>query len=451
MLPNINNKKELLDYLENYETSILDKKKRGVVFTPLKSVIFILSKLSTDVWNNPNLRWLDPCAGIGIFPIYIFFRLMNELICIEDIEERKKHIIEKMIYMIEINKEYCELIRFFFISKKYKINLFEGSYVDLTTLNNIDIFSSQIKYDIIIGNPPYQKENTKNPEKLSSKPLYHLFVTKSLELLKENGYLNFIHPVSWRRKSKEIRIIKELINYHIIYIYTTNNYEPFSLCAPYINIYLLQKKKYNTKNITKYETIYNKIKYEGLVHIKNNLDFLPFLLSKETLTVLEKIINSKGKKLNIKHEVKFNTAKKNIRTEKNNEYFIKNLHNNHINKGKIIRYSNKKHPSHDKLKIIMNFKGGYKNLNPVIDDGSMGITDNCMYICVDKDNKDIVLDFLNSDIIYFVLKITNYNFGTNHKNEFHILNLLTIPENNNYNKFYNFTNKEIKFIQSLNN
>ena len=98
-IPTINEKDKLIIYLENYETEILDKKQRGVVFTPMKTVEFVLSKLPKEVWNNPNLKWLDPCCGIGNFSVYVYFKLMDSLTMIP-LEQRQKHILENMIHMV---------------------------------------------------------------------------------------------------------------------------------------------------------------------------------------------------------------------------------------------------------------------------------------------------------------------------------------------------------------
>ena len=54
--PTINDKDKLFFYLENYETKILDKKQRGVVLTPMKTVEFVLSKLPKEVWKNPTTK-----------------------------------------------------------------------------------------------------------------------------------------------------------------------------------------------------------------------------------------------------------------------------------------------------------------------------------------------------------------------------------------------------------
>ena len=450
MIPTILEKENLSNYIENYETLILDKKQRGVVFTPMKTVEFVLSKLPEEVWLNPNFKWLDPCCGIGNFSVFVYFKLMDTLsLKINDTEERRKHILENMLHMVEMKDSYYEINKKIFLSDTYNLNLFKGTYVSLHTLDpEIPIYNPDVNFDIIIGNPPYQKENKVDPSKLSAKPLYHLFVERSIDLLNDSGYLNFIHPISWRRKSKEIKILSKMTQYYFIYLYTTNHFQPFKTCSPYINIYVLQKRPYNKKLLTTYETQFDKKEYKGDTNIPNNLSFMPVLLSKEVLSIIDKMINAEGSKLNIQLESKFSTSKKNIRVEQNEEYKFKNIHTNHKKKGILYRYSNRKHPCQDKLKIVMNFKGGFQNLRPIIEGGGIGITDNSMYMCVTDDNKDFILDFLNSDIIYFLLMITNYNFGSNHKNEFHILNLITIPNIYNFNVFYKFTKSDIFFISN---
>ena len=64
----------------------------------------MLDILPESVFSNPNLKWLDPANGIGNFPICCYFRLMNGLKnVISDTTKRSKHIIEKMLYMVEVN------------------------------------------------------------------------------------------------------------------------------------------------------------------------------------------------------------------------------------------------------------------------------------------------------------------------------------------------------------
>jgi hypothetical protein len=446
---------DIFNYIHNYETTLLQKKKRGVVFTNESTIHDMLKILPNDVWNNKDLKWLDPAVGIGNFMIIVYFKLMdglkNVIICEES---RRKHILENMIFMVEFNNDYIQSLKEIFLSDKYQLNIFHGSFVELHTLpENTPIFPEN-NFDIIIGNPPYQKENKINENKLSSKPLYHLFVERSVELLYENGYLLLIHPYSWRRKSKEIRMIHRLLENKILYMYTNNDFKDFNTSAPFINYYLLKKSPYDKNHKTIYHTSFNSGIFKGKLHLQKDLCFIPSFLTKETITIVTKMISKKGDKLNIKLESKLSTSKKpsNINKHKTDIFLYKNYHNFSTKHGDIYRYSSRKHPCHEKEKIIMNFKGGYKILNPFIDNGTLGVTDNSMFMIVTNDNKELILNFLKSKLLRFFLMTTTYNYGANQKNEFHIMNLITIPDK--YNEeidlyhFYQFTKKEIEFIET---
>ena len=449
---NILNKELLISYIDNYSTNISDKKKTGSVFTNSTLIDEMLNKLPAKVWKDETLKWLDTGCGIGNYHIIVYYKLM-ENIPIKDEEERRKHIIENMLYFIEYNTYYVNDLRNIFISDKYNLNIFNGSYFYLHTLEeNIPIYNEETfgtEFNIILGNPPYQKINMKNPDKLSAKPLYHLFVKNSIDKLKEDGYLLYIHPVSWRRKSKEIKIINDILSKKLLYIYTNNAFTGFGTSAPYINYYLLQNTLNDDKFLTKYETIFNNKKYEGKIHLNKKLEYIPVFLTKETISIINKVINTGGEKFDVQLESKLSTEKKNISINKDEEFKYLNLHTYSKKNGRIYRYSNKKHPCHDKLKIIMNFKGGHEYLKPFIDERTMGITDNSMRLYVTDENKDFLLSYFNSDILKFLLICTTYNYGRNGKNEFHIINTFTMPKIQDFYKFYGITYKEILFIRNL--
>lgn len=60
---------ELVNAYRKYvEVADVEKKTLGEVMTPITLVEEMLDTLPTDVWSNPNLKWLDPCAGVGTFP-----------------------------------------------------------------------------------------------------------------------------------------------------------------------------------------------------------------------------------------------------------------------------------------------------------------------------------------------------------------------------------------------
>jgi hypothetical protein len=64
-----------------------------------------------------------------------------------------------------------------------------------------------MKFDVIVGNPPYQKQVGPN----KSEPLWNKFVEKAFEHLKEGGYLSLVHPSGWRNISGKFENAKKLL------------------------------------------------------------------------------------------------------------------------------------------------------------------------------------------------------------------------------------------------
>ncbi len=99
----IDNPKELLKLInDRLKSKKVEKKENGEVFTPMILVNEMLDKLPNGVWKNKNLKWFDPATGMGNFPIAVYLRLMEGL---KDEKIRKKHILENMLYMCELNKK----------------------------------------------------------------------------------------------------------------------------------------------------------------------------------------------------------------------------------------------------------------------------------------------------------------------------------------------------------
>ena len=64
------------------QTFIVDeqnKKMYGEVSTDFHLVNRILDLLPSTLFENPNLKWLDPCAGRGYFSMVLYKRLFKSL------------------------------------------------------------------------------------------------------------------------------------------------------------------------------------------------------------------------------------------------------------------------------------------------------------------------------------------------------------------------------------
>ena len=104
---------ELISYCLKPKT--IEKKTFGEVFTPMDFINdkmlkdieeYWLKNKNENIWKNDKLTWYDPAAGMGNYPIAIYYKLMEGLKTkIPNEEQRKKHIIEKQLYMGELNKK----------------------------------------------------------------------------------------------------------------------------------------------------------------------------------------------------------------------------------------------------------------------------------------------------------------------------------------------------------
>lgn len=90
------------DYIENFDIlETITNVGNDEVFTPRKTCAMILDSLPDEVWHNPNYRWLNPATKNGIFEREIAIRLDEGLKdVIPDMEKRRKHILQNMIFAI---------------------------------------------------------------------------------------------------------------------------------------------------------------------------------------------------------------------------------------------------------------------------------------------------------------------------------------------------------------
>jgi len=242
----------------------------------MKLVNEMLDKLPIEVWTNEKLKWFDPASGMGNFPIAIYLRLMEGLKNkIKKEEERKRHILNNMLYISELNiKNVWIYKQIFDINNEYKLNINIG---DTLKLNIKDKFKID-KFDIIIGNPPYQDDSG---NKGKGHTLWTRFVEISLNnLLNENGYLVFIHPSLWRQINHDM--LKLLKQKQIIYLEIHNSNDGIKMfqCATRYDWYVLCNKPITDITIIKDE--------DGIINNINLIEwsFIPNMMFDEIKNIL---------------------------------------------------------------------------------------------------------------------------------------------------------------------
>ena len=221
----IDSPKELLELInECLKPKKIEKKKFGEVFTPMSFInndmlgdleVYYKDKYNKNIFEDETLKWGDTSTGMGNFPIAIYYKLMDGLKkTLPNEKDRKKHIIEKMLFMAEYNKKNCFIVKQIFnIKNEYKLNLYEGNSLQLDIQKEFGI----TKFDIIIGNPPYNEELT--TKKGSAPALYNKFVEYYIE---KCNLLYFVIPSRWFSGGKGLDSFRKhmLERKDIVYIKT---------------------------------------------------------------------------------------------------------------------------------------------------------------------------------------------------------------------------------------
>jgi hypothetical protein len=471
----IDQPKELLELINDcLKPKEIEKKKYGEVFTPMKLIDEMLDKLPNEVWKNKDLKWLDPATGMGNFNIAVYLRLMKEL-DIEDIKERKKHILENMLYMCELNKKNVLIYRQIFdINNEYKLNVYHGDTLQLDPLETFNIE----KFDIIIGNPPYNKGGIRSHtgKHLGDKneTIWTKFVEKGLKWLEPNGYLTFINPLSWLKKNHSLHNI--MLERHIIWMTLLDNSKSKELINADIplSIYLLQNKL----NINK-----NKTNITSILKRRNTITYSNIYLDKIYSiplgyhNIFNKLINFIEKN-NCHLEYNTKTVK-----SIGNKFKIPSTYNLSdmlgvdtytIKEGILVKKVIEKHPDQNKRKLIISNKSSFNGC--FIDEGILSLTGNHKFYILGN-RLELILKILNFKIMDLISHFTKYGqdfldndvftyipdirkLGLNDINEKQFYNLISLTkeeillfDNNkvNINHKYNLDiiNKEFNVILNI--
>lgn len=301
------------------------------VFTPPDIVNNMLDLLPSEIWENPNLKFLDPACKTGVFLREITKRLIDGLANkIPDLQERIDHIVHNMVFGIAIT-ELTGLIsrRSLYCSRnansKYSVSKFKSSYGNIIftpqkhtwengkckfcganqneyqrddgleshayqfihTLKPEEIFN--MKFDVIISNPPYQISDGGNGA--SAKPIYQYFVQQAKKL--NPRYIVMIIPARWYAGGKGLdEFRREML--HDKKIRNLADFKNSADCFNGVNIaggicYFLRDEKYSGKCL-----IQNLTGNKPSQQEKRALDEFPiFIRDNEAIHIVRKVLSHK--------------------------------------------------------------------------------------------------------------------------------------------------------------
>ena len=312
------------------------------VFTPPKLVNEILDMLPQELFKTPKTKFLDPCCKSGVFLREIAKRLIEGLAeVIPDLEKRIDHIYKNQLYGLAITEltallsrrsVYCskdasgeysicnfankdgniEYKRTYHIWLKDKcmmcgaskseydrgdeLETHAYSFIHTDNFKNSELFKrlKEMKFDVIIGNPPYQLQVNEAGKGLGAIPLYQKFVEQAIKL--NPRYITMIIPARWFSGGVGLTQFREnMLN--CAKLRNIVDYVDSKDCFPGVDInggicYFLWDKNY--QGLCNFES-----------HIKDSItysqrqlnEFDIFIRRNEALSIIHKIVNKKEKTL----------------------------------------------------------------------------------------------------------------------------------------------------------
>jgi hypothetical protein len=415
----IDNPQELVAFIgQHLKTKEFEKKEFGEVFTPPILIYQKFGKLvnaDPTIWSDPSKKFLDPANGIGNYPAIAYQNLMEGLkTAIPNEATRKKHILENMLYMCELNELNVEISRKLFDPDNiYDLKLYQGSYLDLDPMQEWGVE----RFDVVFGNPPYQPPSN---GKKGGKSLWPIFVQKSMNLLKQNGFLVFVHPALWRKPNNELHDLMFSKQIHYLSIHSDTEGGSIFRATTRFDWYVLQNTPTSKPTLVRFD---DDVKSSILIS-----QSLPFIVNHGG-DILERVRS--------KSPCGFLMAEMTCEGHTQRDYIIRKPKNTHLYpifnssskaNGIVVFWSSKALAHQYKKKVL--FSNG-RFVEPFYDSGKFGTTQGGIYIPVASDNEGVkITRFLKSKLVSYIVGATKWsNFETNKQIFWSIPHPHELPDN----------------------
>ena len=245
-----------------------------------------------------------------------------------------------------------------------------------------------MKFDCIVGNPPYNAAQENDGKRGGGATLWQEFVKQSLSLLKENGYLCYVHPCGWRSPTGKFTDTKALLTSKQIKYLEIHNakqgIDTFGVGTRY-DWYVLQNQPANGKTIIMGE---DGKKYEA------NLAMLPFIPNGMFEEIMSLVANEGEERVKVLYDrTDYGSDKKNMSKEQTGKFQYPVIHA--IKKdGLNLLYSNTNENGHFGVPKVVFGRG---QSNTFIDfEGKYGLSQDVRAIVNAPENLDKINKALNN-------------------------------------------------------
>ncbi len=178
-----------------------DRASNGEVTTPVELAKEMIALIPEHILKSSSTTFLDPCIGNGTFIIELIKKLRSYGHSMENIQGR--------IYGCDLKDRFINKIQAKLAKYQFD-NIIQGDSLKKNFMNK--------KFDVVIGNPPYQN---------GKQSIWQKFAMLGLDQLNEGGYLCFVHPATYRLRGnhKEINEYFDLMKSNYIVNLQLSNFQ----------------------------------------------------------------------------------------------------------------------------------------------------------------------------------------------------------------------------------
>jgi hypothetical protein len=348
----------------------------------------LLSNIPEQVWIDGG-KFLDPCFGRGTFLLKIVDRLM---------QYHKAEDIAKMIYGVDIDS-YCVQTTRDIVARR--LNIAPDELLYIVQDNYITWEPANMKFDLIIGNPPFQEGGRDD----QANKLWPHFIKKSSDLLNDNGYCVMISPTGWMQPTADIGKGTGANAVSIFNdVFKKNNF-----ILANVDSDSLQKKYFPGVGSTFSYFVFQKAVYAGTtefitptgsIHVDvTSIDSLPKVTSSYSLSIVKKMVGT---------AFAFNDQNHNLNGHEQATPDATHIHKvYHTNKkGGTYWYADTLSQFNAKPKVIITLSGKYL----AVFNNTDGFTNMCMaLICKTDDEAKQAEIVLNSKLYRFWVEMQKFS------------------------------------------
>jgi hypothetical protein len=364
------------------------------ICTPMECVKKMIDYIPENFWSK-NIKVLDPCSGNGNFGAYCATKTLIDNIWFNEINPRR------------LNNSIA------------LINPKNVSRIDALLIDKLD----GIGWDLIVANPPYSGGGNKN------KSLSNLFIEKSISLLKDNGYLCFITPNNWMTYNTKNSTLKSLLSEGSFLVIDNDAKKYFPGVGSSFTIFVWQKSIHTNKTRVINNYIIQDIQED--IEIPKDLNFIPLYISKEVLSIIEKVVYKERNNFYYRCDLHNFTQKSKLSDTKDNVFKYETIHT--VRK---TRFSNIKQDIYDSHLIIIPLSTYYV---PYIRT-EVNVTQSVGYIeCNTLNEAKKMLTEINKPWFKLVVHLTRYgNF-----------NNIMVLKHLRFESQFEFTRNELQTLKKL--